>query len=357
MNSTESRGQLTPQGVFDHSAFYGLESLHFKHEHEAGLKAIIAIHDSSRGPALGGTRCLPYASESQALTDVSRLAQSMSYKSAFAGLPYGGGKAVILRPARIDKPDEFFESYGQFIQSLKGRYITAVDVGTGVEYMDIIARKTGYVLSTSRGFGDPSGYTAQGVLRGIAAAVNVHLNRPDLEGCRVAIQGVGKVGFQLARLLHALGAQIMVADINREAAEKCADAIGASCVAADEIIGVECEVFAPCAMGAVIDADSVNKIQAPIVCGAANNQMESTGDGDTLHRRKIFYVPDYVVNAGGLIHVVYGDSEETHLRIGKIHDAVIDIYQQAQAANLPSYRIANRIAEGILAASRRAIAR
>jgi leucine dehydrogenase len=339
-------------GVFEHAAFYGVEELHFKYDKVTGLKAIVAIHDTSRGPSLGGTRCLPYKTENQAINDAVRLAAAMSYKSAFADLPFGGGKAVIIRPRYIEDPEAFFETYGDFVNSLNGRYVTAVDVGTGVEAMDIIARKTPYVLSTSEGSGDPSQYTAQGVVEGIRAAASMHLNRADLQGLRVVIQGVGKVGCHLANLLHEQGASLIVCDSNEQAVLRCAHEFGAARVAPQHVFDVECDVFSPCALGGVINSQTVKRIKASIVCGAANNQLATPSDGDALARKHIFFVPDYVANTGGLIHVVCGSTPETQSRIAAIYDAVVDIYRKAQAANQASHTIADRIAEGILARAR-----
>jgi leucine dehydrogenase len=340
-------------GIFDQALSVGLEEIHFRIDPISGLKAIIAIHSTSRGPALGGTRCLTYPSESHAVLDAMRLAQSMSYKSAFADLPYGGGKAVLIRPKTIASRDAYFECYGDFIDSLKGRYITAVDVGTTVDDMDIIGRRTRHVLSTSAGSGDPSFHTAQGVLCGILAAVKVCLQRDKLEAVRVAIQGVGKVGYSLASLLHQQGAELAVSDIDDEAVRRCVEKFGAEPVDAEKMIDCDCDVFSPCALGSVINAETVNRIQANIICGAANNQLADDSYGDVLYRNDIFYVPDYVVNAGGLIHVIYGSSVETETRIGSICDSVADIYRRSKALQEPCHRVANHIAEQILSASNR----
>ena len=343
-------------GIFDRALSVGVEELHFKIDPISGLKAIIAIHSTRRGPALGGTRCLSYPTENHAVVDAMRLAQGMSYKSAFANLPYGGGKAVLIRPKQIQNTDAYFESYGDFIESLNGRYITAVDVGTTVNDMDIIVRRTRHVLSTSAGSGDPSFHTAQGVLRGILAAVKVCLNRDDLEAIRVAIQGVGKVGHHLARLLHQQGAELAVSDIDDAAIRRCVDEFGAKPIDTEKIIDLDCDVLSPCALGSIINADTANRIKASIICGAANNQLAADIYGDILYRNNIFYVPDYVVNAGGLIHVIYGTSVETETRILSIYESVTDIYQRSKSLQESCHRVANHIAEQILSDSKRIVA-
>ncbi len=352
----KSRDEGPEIGIFDRALSLGLEEFHFKIDPISGLRAIVAIHSTRRGPALGGTRCLSYPTENQAIIDAMRLAQGMSYKSAIADLPYGGGKAVLIRPEKITNRDAYFEGYGDFVESLKGRYITAVDVGTTVDDMDIIARKTDYVLSTSSGFGDPSFHTAQGVLRGILAAVKARLNRDDLENIRVAIQGVGKVGGCLAYLLHQQGADLAVSDLNDEAVQRCVDEFCAKPVDSGKIIDRDCDVLSPCALGGVINADTVNRIKADIICGAANNQLAADLYGDILYRSNIFYVPDYVVNVGGLIHVVYGSGVDTDTRIRSIYDSVTDIYQRSIASQSSGHRVANHIAEQILSDPNRIVA-
>ena len=342
-------------GIFEHAAAHGMEDLHFKVDPASGLKAIIAIHSTRKGSALGGTRCLSYSSEYHAMEDAMRLARGMSYKSAFAGLPYGGGKGVLLRPEKITNRDAYFESYGEFINSLNGRFITAVDVGTKVSDMDIIERKTKFVLSTSADSGDPSLHTALGVLNAIKAAINVKLDRSDLEGVLVAIQGIGKVGLHLARLLHENGAKLAVSDINQDVVNRIVDELGALPIDPAKIIDFECDVLSPCALGNIINDETVHRIRANIICGAANNQLAEDEHGDVLFRKNIFYVPDYVVNAGGLIHVIYGTSIETDKRIAAIYDSVFHIYQQSLTDKQPCHRVANNIAEQILSGSRQVV--
>jgi leucine dehydrogenase len=349
--ASEKNNHNQANGIFKRAATLGLQELHCKSDPTTGLRAIIALHNLNRGPALGGTRCLAYPSEAHAIEDAMRLAQGMSYKSAFAHLPYGGGKAVLIRPDKIKNIEAYFESYGEFIETLKGRFITAVDVGTRVEDMDIIARKTKYVVSTSASYGDPSEDTAKGVLRSMFAAVKAHLQKDNLYGLTIAIQGTGKVGFHLARLLSEHDVSLIVSDISQEAAQRCAENFSARIVQADKIMGISCDVLSPCALGSSIDLDAANLIKASIICGAANNQLVSEEYADILYKRKIFYVPDFVANAGGLIHVIYGSSLETENRISYLYNSVIDLYQRSQATHQSSHSVAIQIAETIIANS------
>ncbi len=338
--------------IFDRAKSYGVEEFHLKHDAATGLKAVVAIHGPHRGPALGGTRCLTYPTVDHALYDAARLARAMSFKSAFAGLHYSGGKGVLIRPAQIQNADAYFESYGAFIDSLGGRFITAVDVGTSVDDMNIIARRTKHVLSTSVSHGDPSLFTARGLVRGILAAVKNRLNRDDIEGLHIGVQGVGKVGFHLVYLLHQQGAKITISEKNDEVARQCIDNFGATRVGTNKVYGIDCDVLSPCALGGVINDATVHQIKARVICGAANNQLTSDRHGDILHKKKIFYVPDYVVNAGGLIHVALGETKQSQAAITGIYNAVTDIYQRSESTKEPSHRAANRIAEQIISESK-----
>jgi leucine dehydrogenase len=254
--------------VFAHPEFDGHQEVVFGHESESGLNAIIAIHNTNRGPALGGCRMWPYASEAEALTDVLRLSRGMTYKSALADLPLGGGKAVIIGDPHTDKSEALFLAMGRFVDSLGGRYISAEDVGVSVEDVDIMARVTKHVAGTcTAGAGDPSPATAYGVLVGIRAAVAHKLGRNSLDGLRVAIQGVGHVGYYLCRQLAEAGAKLVVTDIDREAVRRVETEFHAQPVAPDEIYGVDGEVFAPCALGAVINDETIAQLKASIVAG------------------------------------------------------------------------------------------
>ncbi len=341
-------------GIFDQAAVLRVNDIHLCSDPGLGLKAIVAIHDTSRGPALGGTRCIRYASERQAIDDVMRLAQGMSYKSAFARLPYGGGKAVLIRPESVPDRTAYFERYAEFIESLNGRFVTAVDVGTDVSDMDTIARKTQYVMCTSAASGDPSNHTAHGVLNAILAAVCECFEQNDLASVRVAIQGLGKVGMRLAGLLHERGANLIVSDLDKNRIQQCVDEFGATSVSIHEIIAADCDVLAPCALGGVIDNQALTTIRAKIICGAANNQLAQDEHGDRLFSKNIFYVPDYVANAGGLIHISFGSSIETTERIQAIYDSVIDLFRRSRVTRNPSHRVANEIAKQRLIKSRQA---
>ncbi len=334
--------------LFQLAEYHGLDEIHFRSDPSTGLKAIIAIHNSNLGPALGGTRSWDYHSTEHAIADVVRLARGMSYKSAFAGLPYGGGKAVLIRPHTIENPSAYFEAYGKFIDSLGGRFITAVDVGTSVGDMDIIANQSAHVLSTSATHGDPSFFTALGVYKGICAIARLKFDRADLNGLRVAIQGAGKVGVHLASLLHKHGATLCVNDLNPNAVQQCVAKFDATPLSKTDILNRESDIFAPCAMGGILDESTANNVNTAVVCGAANNQLAEENVGDILHNRGIFYAPDYVVNVGGLTHVILGDTDELRRRIERIYDAILDIYQRSIETDEPAHRVADRIAEDIL---------
>ncbi len=336
--------------IFAHPEFDGHERVVYGHDTASGLNAIVAIHNTTLGPALGGCRMWPYASEAEALTDVLRLSRGMTYKSALAGLPFGGGKAVILGDPRKDKSEALFLAMGRFVDSLGGRYVTAEDVGVSVEDVETIARTTRHVAGTrAGGAGDPSPSTASGVLVGIRAAVAHKLGRHSLDGVRVAVQGVGHVGTHLCRLLHRAGAELTVTDIDAKAIECVADEFGAEPVATDAIVGVESEVFAPCALGAVINDATIEQLQAPIVAGSANNQLAEPRHGTELMRRGVLYAPDYVINAGGVINISHEgpnyDKQAAVDHVAKIHDTLREIFTRAEAAGIPTSQAADRLAE------------
>lgn len=326
--------------------------IHFKIDPKTGLQAIIAIHNTKLGPSLGGCRFLEYPDTGAALYDVMRLARGMSYKSACAGLPLGGGKSVILKPKHIVDKTAFFQSFGDFVQSLGGRYITADDSGTGIAEMDMIAQRTPYVASGSQLEGEPSPHTAHGVKFGIEAAVQFKLNRASLNGIHVAIQGAGKVGYFLAEGLVKAGARVTVADINAENCEKARHNLGADVVPIDTIHKIACDVFAPCALGAILNDHTIPEIQAPIVAGAANNQLAHTIHGNKLFERGILYAPDYVINAGGVIHCAYQYDHtmvaNRETQIQRIHDTLFTIFERSASSKQPTHLVADHIAEEIL---------
>lgn len=294
--------------VFAHPEFDHHQQLVFGSDAESGLRAIIAIHDTHRGPALGGLRIYPYANEEAALTDVLRLSRGMSYKSAIADLPLGGGKAVIIADPRTEKTPALLRAMGRLVESLGGAYITAEDSGSSEADMQMIASETAHVGGLRRASGesgDPSPFTAWGVFCALKSAVRHGLGRDDLEGLRVAIQGVGHVGAHLARHLHAAGARLVLTDVNREALAHLADTLGAETVAPEAIFDAEVDLFAPCAMGAVLTDAVVDRLRAKVVCGAANNQLAAPDIAERLMARGILYTPDYVANAGGVIEIAW----------------------------------------------------
>lgn len=285
---------------------YDYEQLLFCQDKDSGLKAIIAIHDTTIGPALGGTRMWTYESEAAAIEDALRLSRGMTYKNAAAGLNLGGGKTVIIGDPRKDKNEAMFRAFGRFIQGLNGRYITAEDVGTTVEDMDIVYEETDYVTGVSPAFGssgNPSPVTAYGVYRGIKAAAKEAFGTDMLEGKVVAVQGVGNVAYNLCRHLHEEGAKLIVTDINKEAVQRAVEEFDAQAVDPNDIYGVECDIYAPCALGATINDETIPQIKAKVIAGAANNQLKETRHGDLIHELGIVYAPDYVINAGGVINV------------------------------------------------------
>lgn len=282
------------------------EQVLFCEDKRAGLKAIIAIHDTTLGPALGGTRMWAYKNEQEALVDVLRLSKGMTYKAAAAGLNLGGGKAVIIGDPRSDKSEAMFRVFGRFIESLNGRYITAEDVGTSVHDMEYIFMETKYVTGVAPahgGSGDPSPVTAFGVYQGLKASANAVFGSQSVAGKRVAVQGLGNVGHNLVRHLVEDGAEVTVTDIDEARCEAMREEHGVKVVGVDEIYDVDCDIFSPNALGAVLNDQTIPKLKAKVVCGGANNQLAEERHAKALGDRGILYAPDYVVNAGGLINV------------------------------------------------------
>jgi leucine dehydrogenase len=347
--------------VFDSEDFDGHEQVVFASDPDTGLKAIIAIHDTSNGPALGGCRMWNYATESEALRDVLRLSRGMTYKAAISRLPLGGGKSVIIGDARSQKTPELMRAMGRAVERLRGRYIVAEDVGTSVEDMAAICTETAHVVGRPAdrgGSGDPSPFTAYGCLVGIRAALD-HLGRADgLRGARVAIQGLGHVGWHLARLLAEAGARLIVSDIRPEIVERAVRTFGAEAIAVDEIHTADVDVFAPCALGAVINDRTIPALKARIVAGSANNQLAEGRHGAVLRQRGVLYAPDYVVNAGGLMNVAAElgtyDATAVRRRIEGIYDTLMDIFARADRQGIPTNAAADRIAEERFRRHRRA---
>jgi leucine dehydrogenase len=344
--------------VFSLPAFDDHEHVVFFYDRDSGLKAIVALHDTSLGPALGGCRMWPYQSETAALTDVLRLSKGMTFKAAMADLPYGGGKAVVIGDPRVDKSAELFHALGRAIDSLGGRYYTGEDVGTSPNDMDWAGEETPYVLGRSRGggSGDPSPVTARGVWLGIRAAVRQQLGRGDLAGVRVAIQGLGHVGYNLARLLVQDGAQLIVADIDPTRIEGAVEELAARAVSIETILSAECEVLAPCALGGILNDDTIPRLACRIVAGAANNQLLEDRHGAALHARGILYAPDYVINAGGLINIAQElqpggyDRDRALAQVETIGTTLAEVFERARHEGMPTHEVADRIARERIAA-------
>ncbi|MGD6804004.1 Glu/Leu/Phe/Val dehydrogenase [Rossellomorea vietnamensis] len=338
--------------IFTYMEKYDYEQLLFCQDENSGLKAIIGIHDTTLGPALGGTRMWTYESEEAAIEDALRLAKGMTYKNAAAGLNLGGGKTVIIGDPRKDKNEEMFRAFGRFIQGLNGRYITAEDVGTTVADMDLIHEETDYVTGISPAFGssgNPSPVTAYGVYRGMKAAAKEAFGTDSLEGKTIAVQGVGNVAFTLCRHLHEEGAKLIVTDINKEAVQRAVEEFGAKAVDINEIYSVDCDIYAPCALGAVINDETIPQIKAKVIAGAANNQLKDTAHGDTIHEMGIVYAPDYVINAGGVINVadeLYGYNRDRAMKkVEGIYNNVERVIEIAKRDGIPTYLAADRMAE------------
>jgi leucine dehydrogenase len=342
--------------IFDSIDFDGHEQVVFCSDPSVGLKAIIAVHNTNLGPALGGCRMWPYADEAEAIRDVLRLSRGMTYKSAISNLRLGGGKSVIIGNPRTDKTPELMQAMGRAVERLGGRYIAAEDSGTGCADIKLMAEQTRHVAGihdklTGDGTlrsGDPSPATAYGVFVGLRAAVRYRLGRDDLDGLKVAIQGVGNVGFRLARHLRDAGAQLWVTDIYDDQVRRAVDELGATPVGADDIFGLDVDVFAPCALGSVINDATLSRLRARIVAGAANNQLAEERHGRELMKRAILYAPDYVINAGGIIDVFYEregfDRDRLVRHIDGIGDTLTEIFDRARAEELPTGVVADQIA-------------
>jgi len=334
-----------------------------EHEHEqvslvyepsSGYRGIIAIHDTTLGPALGGTRFWNYSTDREALIDCLRLARGMTYKAAVAGLNLGGGKAVIIGDNKIRNREPIFRAHGRHVKALGGRYITAEDVGTSVGDMEFIKAETDHVVGLIGKSGDPSPVTAFGVYRGMKACAKYRYGSSDLGGKKVAIQGCGNVGYYLAELLHKEGAELVVADIDKAKVERVLADFGAKAVGPDEIHAVQGHVFAPCALGGIINDQTIPQLRVDIVAGGANNQLAEERHGDMLEEKGITYAPDYVINAGGLVNVnaeLQGwTMERARNKAGEIYYTILTVFDIAKEERIPSYRAADRLAERRIAA-------
>lgn len=338
--------------IFKYMETYDYEQLVFCQDKTSGLKALIAIHDTTLGPALGGTRMWQYPTEAAAVEDALRLAKGMTYKNAAAGLNLGGGKAVIIGNPNQDKSEAMFRAFGRFIQGLNGRYITAEDVGTTVTDMDIIHEETEFVTGISPEFGssgNPAPMTAYGVYKGMKAAAKKAFGSDSLTGKRVAVQGAGNVAFHLCTHLHQEGAHLIVTDINQAALQKVVDAFAATAVLPEDIYDVRCDIFSPCALGGVINDDTLPRLKAKVIAGSANNQLQEARHGHLIDEMGMVYAPDYVINAGGVMNAqdeLYGYNQDRVLKkVENIYNNIEKVFAIAARDQIPTYQAADRLAE------------
>ncbi|MEQ8300321.1 MAG: Glu/Leu/Phe/Val dehydrogenase [Hyphomonas sp.] len=346
--------------MFDHPAYDAHEGVHLFHDEKSGLKAIIALHSTARGPAAGGTRMWDFANGEAMLKDVLRLSQGMSYKNAMADLPLGGGKAVIWGNAKTDKSPELFRAFGRAVESLQGRYYTAEDVGIDVADMEIVRQETAYVAGLDHGeaaSGDPSPITAMGVFLGIVETAKRALGSDDLTGRNVAVQGVGSVGGYTCDHLAKAGANLIITDIDQAALKAVADRTGARIVGPDEIYDVEADIFAPCALGAVVNEQTLERFRVKAIAGGANNQLVMPEMGELLRRKGILYAPDYVINGGGIINVAAEISgnysrEWVDAKLSRLVQTLGEVLDEALSSGKPTNAVADTIARARIAAAR-----
>ncbi|EAR61038.1 Glu/Leu/Phe/Val dehydrogenase dimerization domain-containing protein [Neptuniibacter caesariensis] len=343
--------------VFSHNEFDNHEQVVFCHDESTGLKAIIAIHNTNRGPALGGCRMWNYVDDQEALNDVLRLSKGMTYKSALANLDLGGGKSVIIGDPRKHKSEELLKAMGRFLERTGNQYIAAEDSGTSVPDLQVMGIETNNVAGVTERTGidglpcngDPSPATAYGTFAGLKAAVQYKLDRTDLTGLKVAIQGVGNVGYRLAEHLHKAGAQLFVTDIHEEQVDKAVRELGATAVSQKEILSLDVDVLAPCALGAVLNDESIPLIKAQVIAGASNNQLAAQRHDLMLRERGILYAPDYAINAGGIIDIFYErighEHNKVRAHIETISDTLMEIFRRADSQDRPTGEVADELAE------------
>ena len=346
--------------ITEYMESHGHEQLSFWTDPSAGLRAFIAIHDTTLGPALGGVRIWPHETEEVAVLDVLRLSRAMTYKAAVAGLPLGGGKALIMADPRTDKTEAMFRSFGRFVETLGGRYIATEDVGASAQDLEWTSRETQHVVGlpeASGGSGNPAGVTGFGVYQAMRACARATWNTDSLEGRTVAVQGFGNVATSLADHLLKAGATLVATDLMEEKRAKAAALDGVRVVDLDEIYDVPCDIFAPCALGGVLNADTIPRLQCPVICGSANNQLAEDADAARLAQRGILYAPDYVVNAGGLINVSFElgrkyDPDAAMAKASRIYETTERVIYLAKAEGITTASAADAIAEERLAAVR-----
>lgn len=342
-------------GLFARTQEDGHEQVVFFNDRKAGLKAIIAVHSTAAGAAIGGCRMWPYASEEEALNDVLRLSKGMTYKNISMGLDAGGAKAVIIGDPKKDKTPELLQAFGRCVERLGGLYWTGEDVGMSPTDMAEVRKETRYVLGLRETSGDPSPVTAFGVFRGIQACLREAFGDESFSGRTVAVQGAGNVGYHLLKRLHEAGARLYVTDIDSERVERAVAETGATAVEPDAIYDVECDVFAPCALGGTINHETINRLRCRIIAGSANNQLADDTIGDALKEKGILYAPDYVINGGGVINV-YDElqpggynRERAMAKVATIYDLVANIFESARKWGIATNRAANRLADERLA--------
>ncbi len=336
--------------IFDYMEKYDFEQLVFNYDETSGLKALICIHDTTLGPALGGTRMWVYEKEEEAIEDALRLARGMTYKAAVAGLNLGGGKGVVIGDPKKEKSEELWRAFGRFVQSLNGRYITAEDVGTSPQDMNFVSMETSSVVGLMGTSGDPSPFTANGVWHGMQACAEKVYGSRSLKGKKVSVQGAGSVGYYLIKhLVEDEGAEVIVTDIDQDRIELVKKEFGVKAVAPEEIYSADVDIFAPCALGAVINDETLPQLKCKIVAGGANNILAEDRHGEEIEKKGILYAPDYVINAGGLINVadeLKGYNKERALQsVAGIYDSVKMVLDIADRDNIPTYKAADRLAE------------
>ncbi|MCL2406668.1 MAG: leucine dehydrogenase [Defluviitaleaceae bacterium] len=341
--------------IFDYMQKYGYEQLVMFHDKHTDLKAITCIHSTVLGPSLGGTRIWNYADENEAIEDVLRLAKGMTYKSACAGLNLGGGKSVIIADPQelrkdIVRREAFFRAFGRYVEGLSGRYITAEDMNTTTQDMDYINMETNYVCGLEHKSGNPSPFTAYGTYKAIQASCKAAFGDSSVKGKRIMVQGIGAVGYPLCRRLFADGAILFVSDINQERLNDAVREFGATIVNGDDVYSLDCDVFAPCARGGGLNDETIPKLKCKVVAGAANNVLaDIEKHGKMIHDRGIFYAPDYVANAGGVINVYYElytyDEAVVYRHIDRIYDQVLEILNTSKTTNVPTAAVADKMAE------------
>lgn len=341
--------------VFSQAEFDDHEQVVFCSDKASGLKAIIAVHNTNCGPAVGGCRFWNYASDEEALVDVLRLSKGMTYKNALAGLNFGGGKAVIIGDPKLLKSDELFRAFGHALNNMNGTYYSAEDVNITTGDIMIAHQVTDYVVGLEGKSGNPAPFTALGTYLGIKAAVKHRLGKDDLAGVKLSIQGLGSVGMYLCERLHKDGAKLFVTDINQDSIDKAVNEYDATAVALDEIYALDVDVYVPCALGATINDETIPQLKAKVVAGCANNQLKEPRHGDKLTELDILYAPDYVINAGGIINIFFEQDEDGYsadkatAKVGEIYQTLTEIFERSKADNMPTYKVADIIAQEIIA--------